>query len=102
MSSCLAFSISSCLFLAHSIDWLPWKLLSKRTLLFQQMASQALAENISCYKIHSYIRGYHVYKDNWIPVIGQVLLLKREPENAHDRNAVSVTTSCGEVLGHVP
>ena len=66
------------------------------------MASQALGEIISCHEIHSYIRGYHVYKDNWIPAIGQVLLLKREPENAHNRNSVSVTTSCGEIVGHVP
>ena len=44
----------------------------------------------------------YVYKDNWIPMIGQVLLLKREPENAHDRNAVSVTTSGGTIVGHLP
>ena len=67
-----------------------------------RMASQTLCENYSCYEIHTYVRGYHVYKDNQIPMIGQVLLLKRESKNEHDRNAVSATTSSGEIVGHVP
>ena len=33
---------------------------------------------------------------------GQVLLLKRESEIAHDRNAASPTTSNGKIVGHVP
>ena len=66
------------------------------------MVSQTLGENYSCHEIYSYVKGYHVYKDNWIPMIGQFLLLKREPENAHDRNAVSMTTSGGTIVGHLP
>ena len=55
-----------------------------------------------CYEFCSFIRGYHAYKDVWIPRIGEVLLLKREPENEVDKNAVAVTTGSGEVRGHVP
>ena len=29
----------------------------------------------------SYIRGYHAYQDIWNPVVGESLLLKREPDN---------------------
>jgi len=54
------------------------------------------------YEIHSFVRGYHAYKDVWIPRIGDVLLLKREPENEVDKNAVTMTTGSGEVGGHIP
>ena len=64
------------------------------------MASQV--EGNDFYEVRSFIRGYHAYKDIWIPRIGVVLLLKREPENEVDKNAVAVTTGSGEVGGHVP
>ena len=47
------------------------------------------------------IRGYHAYKDLWTPSIGDVLLLKREPDNSKDHCAVAVIKD-GEVVGHVP
>ena len=31
-----------------------------------------------------------MYADNWTPVIGQTLVLKREPSNSHDVHAVAV------------
>ena len=64
------------------------------------MASQV--ERNDFYEVRSFIRGYHAYKDIWIPRIGVVLLLKWEPENEVDKNAVAVTTGSGEVGGHVP
>ena len=57
------------------------------------MASQV--DGSDCYKFYSFIRGYHGYKDLWVPKIGEVLLLKWEPENKVDKNAVAVTTSNG-------
>lgn len=33
---------------------------------------------------------------------GEVLTLRREPDNPHDRNAVAVYDACGEHLGYVP
>ena len=52
------------------------------------MASQV--EGSDCYEFCSFIRRYHTYKDVWIPRIGEVLLLKWEPENEVDKNAVPV------------
>ena len=40
--------------------------------------------------IESYVRGYHAYMDIWTPVIGQALLLKREPTNSQDVHAVAI------------
>ena len=38
----------------------------------------------------SYIRGYHAYRDIWSPVVGEILLLKREPDNLVDKTATKV------------
>ena len=51
--------------------------------------------------IDSYIRGYHAYKEIWIPTAGEELLLRREPDNIDDQYAVAVTKD-GEIVGHVP
>ena len=42
----------------------------------------------------------HAYKDIWIPVQGEVLILKREPNNVKDKSAVAIYK--GDVVGHVP
>ena len=54
------------------------------------MASQVLqsSDSLSVAEIDSFIRGYHVSKDDW--VTGEHLLLRREPENAKDKSAVAV------------
>ena len=56
------------------------------------MASQVVAENLEVLHkiINSYIRGYHAYMELWTPVQDEMLILKREPTNVADRNAVSV------------
>ena len=36
----------------------------------------------------SIVRGHHVYKDIWTPMIGELLEVQREPENEHDHRAV--------------
>ena len=38
----------------------------------------------------------------WNPSVGQVLRLKKEPDNSHDRHAVAVVKSGDTVVGHVP
>jgi len=64
----------------------PWTLRS--------MASQTTGDDQACYEVKSFIRGFHVYQDVWTPVIGELLLLKREPENVHDKHAVAVIRQC--------
>ena len=39
--------------------------------------------------------------DSWTPVIGETLLLKREPTNPRDKNAVALYKD-DAVVGHVP
>ena len=50
------------------------------------------------------IRGHHIYKNNWSPVIGEVLVCKREPGNPKDRYAVAVSRQEERltVVGHLP
>ena len=52
-------------------------------------------------EIPSFVRGYHAYQDVWQPIVGEVLVLEREPENHADRMAVAVMKS-RTVVGHVP
>ena len=72
----------------------------------------------------SYIRGYHVYKDEsgWEPQLNEERILKREPNNVKDTNAVAIVrlreeayhqelstqehpntiNKNDEILGHIP
>ena len=65
------------------------------------MASQPTGSSLNVSELQSYIRGQHVYKDVWTPVVGEVLLLKREPNNVRDNCAVAVLKE-GQVVGHIP
>ncbi len=49
----------------------------------------------------SVIRGHHISKSFWIPVVGESVAVACEPSNPYDRNAVSVKKG-GNVIGHVP
>ena len=42
------------------------------------------------FRVDIYVRGYHIYKDIWYPVVRKVLVCEREPNNSHDRYAVAV------------
>ena len=48
--------------------------------------------NFETITVESFIRGYHVYKDEaaWIPQLQEEQILKREPNNKKDENAVAV------------
>ena len=45
---------------------------------------------LSSFSVPSYIRGYHVYKDVWSPLAGEVLPLERELDNPDDVHAVVI------------
>ena len=65
------------------------------------MASQTVSD--CCCEVSSFIRGLHVYKAVWTPTLGEVLLLRREPENVHDKYAVAVVKPEGNsTVGHIP
>ena len=49
----------------------------------------------------SVVRGHHIYKDVWSPIVGEEVEVCREPENPHDRHAVALKKA-EEVVGHVP
>ena len=66
------------------------------------MASQpASSVNLTVSEFHSFIRGYRAYKDIWTPAVGEVLVLKHEPDNVKEKSAVAVHKE-GDVVGHVP
>ena len=66
------------------------------------MASQTLADNQACCEVSSFIRGLHSYMNLWTPMPGEVLLLRREPENAYDKYAVAVVKPDGNTtVGHI-
>ena len=72
------------------------------------VASQVVSStaHLEVLEIVSYIRGYHAYKDVWTPVLGECLLVKHEPTNIKDSNAVAVNAVavCLEttIVGHAP
>ena len=41
-------------------------------------------------RVKSFIRGYHVYKEDWEPELNEERELRREPDNQVDPNAVAV------------
>ena len=66
------------------------------------MASQLISSStVEVLEIDSYVRGYHAYQNLWSPVIGESLLVKREPTNSKDVNAVAVHKD-NLIVGHVP
>ena len=65
------------------------------------MASKVVCQGLEVLRISLYIRGYHAYMQVWTPVQGEMLILKREPMNVTDRNAVAVFKE-EQVVGHVP
>ena len=64
------------------------------------MASQLVGDSAS-FEWQSYVRGHHVYFLEWTPVVGELLTLKREPENPYDRWAVAVMKG-EQLVGHIP
>ena len=53
------------------------------------------------FSIESTVRGHHVYKTEWNPIIGEELCCLAEEDNAFDRFAVAISKD-GRIVGHVP
>ena len=53
------------------------------------------------YQHKSTVKGFHVYKEIWNPVEGEVLDTRMEPENPTDKYAVCIEKN-GNVVGHLP
>ena len=65
------------------------------------MTSQPIASiEVGSFSFEAFIRGYHAYKEQWEPWIGEVLPLERDLTNPEDSNAVAVKNGSGTV-GHV-
>ena len=62
------------------------------------MSSQPVGTSLD---VVEFIRGYHEYIDIWTATVGDMLILKREPDNAKDVHAVAVLKD-GQVVGHIP
>lgn len=58
------------------------------------------AEDFS-FSFESVIRGHHIYKSIWTPVIGETLHLEKEEGNAEDPYAVAVMRGT-TIVGHAP
>ena len=53
------------------------------------------------HRVDSVVRGYHVYKDDWVPGIGDTFQVEVEETNVHDRFACAVIVN-SQIVGHVP
>ena len=53
------------------------------------------------FEMVSYVKGYHVYKTLWNPLIGEFLSCEREPDNSMDKYAVCVKKEI-KIVGHLP
>ena len=47
-------------------------------------------------------RGYHYYRNVWVPEMGQILACNHEPANAFDAFAIALSLENGQVIGHLP
>ena len=56
---------------------------------------------VSWFVTDSIMRGHHVYKDRWIPRVGETLQCLREVGNREDRFAVGVYKD-RDIVSHVP
>ena len=46
----------------------------------------------------SVIRGHHIFKEIWTPYTGEILLVRKEAGNVHDRRAVALLKADGTVV----
>ena len=53
------------------------------------------------FEIESTVMGFHVYRNNWEPVIGEVLKTCMEPQNEVDKYAVAVVDNENNVVGYL-
>ena len=58
-------------------------------------------EDFEDYSVESVVRGHHIYKSIWTPLIGEVLTAELEEDNTEDQYAVAVIRA-ETIVGHVP
>ena len=56
--------------------------------------------DLSVAQRNSYVTGFHEYRKEWTPKIGETLYAEMEPNNVHDPYAVSVKKE-NQVVGHI-
>ena len=66
------------------------------------MASQPAEVTSDFCEIRSFVRGAHAYQEHWQPRTGQMLNLKREPENCRDKCTFAILKAGGTIVGHIP
>jgi len=54
------------------------------------------------HEMNAFVMGYHVYKNNWTPSVGDEFQGFMESTNIMDKYAVAVKKDDGEVIGHLP
>ena len=60
------------------------------------MASQGKAVCV----LEDVVCGHHVYKATWTPTVGEILAVRQEPGNDHNRHAVCIKRGA-EIVGHI-
>ena len=55
-------------------------------------------DHMATYEKSSVVKGHHIYKFVWTPVIGEELQTKLEQNNEHDRHAVAVMRDAGRAV----
>ena len=53
------------------------------------------------HKIDSVVHGHHAYKSVWSLVIGEQLILEKEPANPYNKFAVALI-GASQIVGHIP
>ena len=59
----------------------------------------SMQEGHSVFEKDSAVRGHHIYKKNWTPVLGDELTIMTEDDNKHDEHTVAIRKH-GNVVGH--
>ena len=57
---------------------------------------------LTCFEIESTVMGFHVYRNHWEPVIGEVLKTCVEPQKEVDKYVVAVVNNENNIIGHLP
>ena len=64
--------------------------------------ASALVSDDSIFLHESVIRGHHIFKGIWTPRTGEIVQVRQEAGNPHDRYAVALLKADVTVVGHVP
>ena len=66
------------------------------------MANAFLTDEDGVYLHESVVRGHHIYKRVWSPIIGEVPERLHQEESEHDRFAECLLKPRAVTVGHVP